>query len=71
MSRRANPWSKINKCIICGTSLRFIPTGTKEALPHEGSKICEHNHKRFTVTGAYNMEGVFTYDFIIPQVAWR
>lgn len=70
-SRRMNPWSKINRCIMCGSRLTYIPTGTREALDHEGSKICEHNHKRFTVVGKYNDEGVFVYDFIIPQKAWR
>jgi hypothetical protein len=56
---------------MCGARLLYVPDKRKTALPDEGMMVCEHNHRKFAIVGTYGIDGVFHYDFQIPQVAWR
>lgn len=50
-------WKKINKCVVCGTKLIFMPSKALDAKPEEGAMICERNHNRFSIFGGYHVGG--------------
>lgn len=61
-------WKLINKCLICGTKLKFEPADDfAKAKRGEGKKTCEQNHKRFVIFGQYNDSGTFDMKMMLPN----
>jgi hypothetical protein len=66
MGAKTDLWKKINKCIVCGTKLEFVPSKQADALPQEGEKFCTQNHARFSVYGYYDAAGEWSTTFRLP-----
>lgn len=67
-----NAWVGINRCVMCGSKLRFVPTSRKDgASREEGAKICEYNHERFSVYGGYDSGGNWQVSFVLPRKGAR
>lgn len=57
-------WAKVNKCVICGGNLVFVPDKARGS--GQGIKHCEQNHPRFYVSGFYDAAGYFHITFTMP-----
>lgn len=60
-----SPWKGVNKCVVCGTKLKFEPSKDKDAKPDEGTRYCEQNHARFNVYGKFH-DDLWVLTFALP-----
>ncbi len=65
--KRNSVWKMVNRCIVCGTALKFVRSSIPGAKEDEGSRYCEHNHKRFSVYGEYDGNGRWTLTYQLPR----
>lgn len=60
-------WHLVNRCIVCGSKLKFVPSPRSDAVRGEGMKICDNNHAAFRVIGVFNDERRLDLDFVLPR----
>lgn len=54
---RKDMWAGVNRCVVCGSKLRFAPSTVPDSRPEEGIKSCAKNHAVFQVYGVYSDDG--------------
>lgn len=60
-------WRKINRCVVCGTKLKFLSSSEPGKKPEEGMKICTQNHNAFMVLGSYDEAKQWHVTFVLPS----
>lgn len=66
-----SPWAGVNRCLVCGSKLKFAPNASPKGTDEQGVKSCSHNHRRFSVEGQYDSSGQWQLTFIMPDPGKR